>query len=248
MLSKVRAPALTALRISASEMAWQKQMRGDSFGVDSCIGVIFSMIVLSFGFNTFYGKGADLMEQKSLESKIVGLLKDIGEDPSREGLQKTPERYAKAIQFLTSGYRADIDHILNGALFTEKCNEMVIVKDIEIFSLCEHHLLPFYGKAHVAYIPSGKIIGLSKIPRIIDVFSRRLQVQERLTEQISTLLNEVLKPQGVGVVIEAYHMCMMMRGVQKQSSSTITSSMLGAFHDERATRQEFLDLIGRGRP
>jgi len=183
-----------------------------------------------------------------MEKQIRQILNDLGENPDREGLLKTPERYAKALQFLTSGYKADPKAILEKAMFTESYSEMVIVKDIEIFSLCEHHMLPFFGKAHVAYIPSGKIVGLSKIPRIVDCFARRLQVQERLTEQISHLLFDVLKPQGVGVVIEAYHLCMMMRGVEKQHSSTITSSMLGIFNDNHRTRQEFLDLLHRRNP
>lgn len=173
------------------------------------------------------------------------LLEGVGEDPSREGLQKTPERFAKAFEFLTSGYKTDAQALLEKALFTERYSEMVIVKDIELFSLCEHHLLPFYGKAHVAYIPNGKIVGLSKIPRVVDCFARRLQVQERMTEQISHTIEAVLKPQGVGVVIEAYHFCMMMRGVEKQNSYTITSSMLGVFREDRRTREEFMALISR---
>ncbi|MBI3543110.1 MAG: GTP cyclohydrolase I FolE [Deltaproteobacteria bacterium] len=175
------------------------------------------------------------------------LLQSIGEDASREGLRKTPERYAKALRFLTQGYDLDPKEIVRKAMFTESYSEMVIVKDIEVFSLCEHHMLPFYGKAHVAYIPNGKIVGLSKIPRVVNCFARRLQVQERLTDQVSATLFETLKPLGVGVVIEAYHMCMMMRGVEKQGSYTITSSMLGIFHDDRRTRQEFMSLISRPR-
>ena len=176
---------------------------------------------------------------------IHDLLKNVGEDPSREGLIKTPERFSKAMDCLTSGYKVDPHALLEKALFTERYAKMVIVKDIELFSLCEHHLLPFYGKAHVAYIPNGKIVGLSKIPRVVDCFARRLQVQERLTEQISHTIEEVLKPQGVGVVIEAFHFCMMMRGVEKQNSYTITSSMLGVFREDRRTRQEFMSLISR---
>lgn len=175
------------------------------------------------------------------------ILEHLGEDPSREGLKKTPERYAKAVRYLTSGYNIDPTEIVRKAMFTETYSEMVIVKDIEVFSMCEHHLLPFYGKAHVAYIPNGKIVGLSKIARVVNCFARRLQVQERLTEQISHTLNDTLNPLGVGVVIEAYHMCMMMRGVEKQNSYTITSSMLGSFHDDRRTRQEFMSLISRER-
>jgi GTP cyclohydrolase I len=167
----------------------------------------------------------------------------LGEDIHREGLIDTPKRYAKAMQFLTSGYTRKVDDVVGKALFREDSSEIVIVRDIELFSLCEHHLLPFYGKAHVAYIPNGKIIGLSKIPRVIDVFARRLQVQERLTTQISEELMRVLKPHGVAVIIEAFHLCMMMRGVEKQYSSTITSSMLGVFRSDPTTRKELLHLL-----
>jgi GTP cyclohydrolase I len=183
-------------------------------------------------------------ELETIQTNIHSTLELLGEDPEREGLLSTPKRYAKAMEFLTSGYSKDIDQIVNKAVFSEKSNEMVIVRDIELFSLCEHHMLPFYGKAHVAYIPNGKVIGLSKIPRIVDVYARRLQVQERMTTQISTKLMEVLKPLGVAVIIECYHLCMMMRGVEKQNSYTITSSMLGSFHDNAITRQEFLSLLG----
>ncbi|MBL6666370.1 MAG: GTP cyclohydrolase I FolE [Flavobacteriaceae bacterium] len=175
-------------------------------------------------------------------SKIIELL---GEDTGREGLEKTPLRAAKAMKFLTGGYEKDPKQILQSAMFNEDYNEMVIVKDIELYSLCEHHMLPFFGKAHIAYIPNGKIVGLSKIPRVVDVFSRRLQVQERLTEQILDCINETLEPIGVGVVIEASHMCMMMRGVQKQNSTTTTSGFRGAFKDTD-TRNEFLKLITSG--
>ena len=171
--------------------------------------------------------------------KIIDLL---GEDTSREGLLKTPMRASKAMKFLTEGYEMDPQQILQGAMFKEDYNEMVIVKDIELYSLCEHHMLPFFGKAHIAYIPNGHIVGLSKIPRVVDVFSRRLQVQERLTEQILDCINDTLNPQGVAVVIEASHMCMMMRGVQKQNSNTTTSGFRGAFR-ETDTRNEFLKLI-----
>lgn len=174
---------------------------------------------------------------------IAQLLESIGEDPAREGLLQTPHRVARAYEFLTEGYRQDIGKILNGAIFTEEYSEMVIVKEIDFHSLCEHHLIPFFGKAHIAYIPNGKIIGLSKLPRIVDVFSRRLQVQERLTQQIASTLYEVLDPLGVGVVVEARHMCMMMRGVQKQNSVATTSAMLGLFREDVKTRQEFLSLI-----
>lgn len=172
-------------------------------------------------------------------SKIIDLL---GENIDREGLEKTPMRAAKAMKFLTEGYEKDPKQILQSAMFKEDYNEMVIVKDIELYSLCEHHMLPFFGKAHIAYIPNGKIVGLSKIPRVVDVFSRRLQVQERLTEQVLDCINETLEPIGVGVVIEASHMCMMMRGVQKQNSTTTTSGFRGSFK-ERDTRNEFLKLI-----
>lgn len=171
------------------------------------------------------------------------LLVKLGEDPEREGLQKTPERMEKAYHFLTSGYQEDAKNILERAVFSEKYDEMVVVKDVDIYSLCEHHLLPFFGKCHVAYIPDGKIIGLSKIPRIIEVFSRRLQVQERLTTEISTAIADTIRPKGVAVVIEAFHLCMRMRGVENQSSYAITSSMQGIFRQDEKTRLEFLHLI-----
>jgi len=180
---------------------------------------------------------------EAIASNVKSILTHIGEDPEREGLLKTPERVAKAHQFLTQGYAMDPREILTKALFKEDYDEMILVKDIELYSLCEHHMVPFFGKAHVAYIPNGQIVGLSKIPRIVDVFSRRLQVQERLTMQIRDAINDVLQPQGVAVVIEATHMCMVMRGVQKQHSSTTTSAVSGAFEDER-TRAEFMRLIG----
>ena len=171
------------------------------------------------------------------------MLGDLGEDPGREGLRDTPKRVEKALKFLTSGYNADIDTVLNGALFTVDYSEMVIVKDIDFYSLCEHHLLPFFGKCHVAYIPSTKVIGLSKIPRLVDVFSRRLQVQERLTSQIAETILEKIVPVGVAVVMEATHLCMSMRGVEKQNSFAVTSAMLGAFRNNARTRMEFLELI-----
>lgn len=177
-----------------------------------------------------------------VKQRYTKIINDLGEDVSRDGLLKTPERAAKAMQFLTQGYKQDAAKILKSAMFKESYDEMVIVKDIEVYSLCEHHILPFFGKAHVAYIPDGYIVGLSKIPRIIDVFARRLQVQERLTEQVLDCINETLKPKGVAVVIEASHMCMMMRGVQKQSSVTTTSGFRGAFENIE-TRTEFLKLI-----
>ena len=179
----------------------------------------------------------------SMSELLREFLVRLGEDPERDGLQRTPERMEKAFQYLTKGYNEDPEKILRGALFTVDYDEMVIVKDVEVFSLCEHHLLPFYGKVHVAYLPKGKVIGLSKIPRLIDVFARRLQVQERLTTQIAESIQHAIQPQGVGVVIEARHLCMMMRGVEKQHSSAVTSSMLGAFRDDQQTRNEFLSLI-----
>jgi len=177
-----------------------------------------------------------------VKENYASIIKEIGEDTKRDGLVKTPERAAKAMQFLTQGYDQDATEILKSAMFKETYDEMVIVKDIELYSLCEHHLLPFFGKAHIAYIPNGHIVGLSKLPRIVDVFARRLQVQERLTEQILDCINETLNPQGVAVVIEASHMCMMMRGVQKQNSVTTTSGFRGAFKNLE-TRTEFLKLI-----
>ncbi|OGL23778.1 MAG: GTP cyclohydrolase I FolE [Candidatus Rokubacteria bacterium RIFCSPLOWO2_12_FULL_73_47] len=178
---------------------------------------------------------------------IAELLKELGEDPHREGLVKTPERVAQAFRYLTSGYDQDVKDVLNDALFVEDYDEMVIVKDIDFFSLCEHHLLPFIGKAHVAYMPRRKIVGLSKIPRLVEMFSRRLQVQERLTTQIATTLDEALQPRGVAVVMEAIHLCMLMRGVEKQNSKAVTSAMLGAFRDRPETRAEFMELIKAGR-
>ncbi|MHB2026901.1 MAG: GTP cyclohydrolase I FolE [Elusimicrobiota bacterium] len=176
----------------------------------------------------------------------IGLiLSELGEDASREGLKKTPERVAKALRELTSGYRADIDAMINRAVFAEECNEMVLVKDITFYSLCEHHLLPFFGKAHVAYIPDKHIIGLSKIPKLVDIFSRRLQVQERLTRQVAETLSQKLSPLGVAVVMEARHLCMEMRGAQSLHSPTLTSAMLGVFHKDARTREEFLKLIAR---
>lgn len=186
------------------------------------------------------------MDDKSLsklKSLVTDLLIEIGEDPKREGLVRTPERVAKAYKFLTRGYEQDIEEVLNGAIFNECYNEIVLVKDIDFFSLCEHHLLPFYGKCHIAYIPNNKIVGLSKIPRIVEIFSRRLQVQERMTTQIGDLIYKVLEPQGVAVVIEASHLCMMMRGVEKQNSIATTSNMLGVFKSNAKTRDEFLKLI-----
>jgi GTP cyclohydrolase I len=179
----------------------------------------------------------------SFPDLVRELLVRLGEDPDREGLVRTPARVEKALEFLTRGYHEDPEALLRKALFTVSYDEMVIVKDIEMFSLCEHHMLPFFGKVHVAYIPKGKVIGLSKIPRLIELFSRRLQIQERLTTQIAETIQKTIEPQGVGVVIEARHLCMMMRGVEKQHSAAVTSSMLGCFRDEQETRNEFLALI-----
>jgi GTP cyclohydrolase IA len=179
----------------------------------------------------------------SFQDLVREMLVRLGEDPAREGLLRTPSRVQSAYEFLTKGYKEDPEALLKGALFTVSYDEMVIVKDIEVFSLCEHHLLPFFGKVHVAYIPNGKVIGLSKIPRLIEIFSRRLQIQERLTTQIAETIQKAIDPQGVGVVIEARHLCMMMRGVEKQHSSAVTSSMLGCFREEQETRVEFLSLI-----
>ena len=180
---------------------------------------------------------------KRMQSLVHDLLDELGEDPQREGLRQTPSRVAKMYSFLTKGYGEDIRSVVNGAVFKEKYNEMVIVKDIDFFSLCEHHLVPFFGKCHIAYIPNGKIIGLSKLPRIVEVFARRLQVQERLTEQIAEAIFTTLDPQGVGVVIEARHLCMMMRGVEKQNSVATTSAMFGTFRNDEKTRIEFLTLL-----
>ncbi|GIV45263.1 MAG: GTP cyclohydrolase 1 [Ignavibacterium sp.] len=184
------------------------------------------------------------MDKEKFESLIRNILIEIGEDPNREGLLSTPKRVAEAYEFLTAGYRKDIDEVLNNAIFTEKYDEMVLVKNIDFYSMCEHHMLPFYGKVHVAYIPNGKIVGLSKIPRIVEVFARRLQVQERMTQQIADTLEKYLQPVGVAVVTEAFHMCMMMRGVEKQNSSATTSAMHGVFKDDAKTRNEFINLVG----
>jgi GTP cyclohydrolase I len=182
-------------------------------------------------------------DEESIASLMNKILLKIGEDTDREGLVRTPDRAEKALRFLTSGYDTDVQSIVNGALFNEKCDEMVVVKDIEFFSMCEHHLLPFFGKMHVAYLPKDKIIGLSKIPRVVDMFARRLQLQERLTQQVAHTIQEVLDPRGVGVICEARHFCMMMRGVEKQQSGTVTSAMLGAFRNRKDTRDEFLSLV-----
>ena len=183
------------------------------------------------------------MAGDSLSESIGSMLRELGENPEREGLAKTPARVAQSLRFLTQGYHQDVDKILNGALYSVSYDEMVIVKDIEVFSLCEHHLLPFFGRCHIAYLPTDKVIGLSKLPRIVDVFARRLQVQERLTTQIAETIMDKIRPQGVAVVIEARHLCMIMRGVEKQNSVAVTSSMLGVFRDCDQTRAEFLRLI-----
>ena len=191
-----------------------------------------------------YDLDDDLFQgNNKLERLYHGVIEEIGEDPTRQGLFKTPYRSAKALQFLTQGYTQKVDEIVNGAIFDEEFDDMVIVKDIEFYSLCEHHILPFFGKCHVGYIPNKRIVGLSKVPRVIDMFARRLQVQERLTHQIAQAINEVLQPQGIAVVMEAQHMCMMIRGVEKQRSNTFTNVMLGTFRTEDSTRAEFFHSI-----
>jgi len=180
-----------------------------------------------------------------IEPLVRELLKELGEDPDREGLKDTPRRVAKALSFLTHGYRADLDEVINKALFTQDTSSMVIVKDIEVYSMCEHHMLPFFGRCHIGYIPDGKVFGVSKLARIVDMYARRLQLQERLTEQISRVVMDEIGAKGVGVMIEARHLCMMMRGVEKQNSTMVTSSVLGVFREHLATREEFLTLIGK---
>jgi GTP cyclohydrolase I len=184
------------------------------------------------------------VDTKRIESLTRELLIAIGEDPDREGLQRTPLRVAKAMEFLTSGYRTDLDTIINNAVFTQTTNSMVIVKNIEVYSMCEHHMLPFYGRCHIGYLPTGKVFGVSKLARMVDMFARRLQLQERLTEQVSEAIMETIGATGVGVMIEASHLCMMMRGVEKQNSVMVTSSVLGSFRESQATREEFLSLNG----
>jgi GTP cyclohydrolase I len=181
--------------------------------------------------------------EHAIAAHVREIIRLVGEDTEREGLRKTPERYEKALKFLTSGYHQNVDHVLNGATFSVTYDEMVVVKDIEFFSLCEHHLLPFFGKAHVAYLPSNKVVGLSKIARLVNMFARRLQIQERMTSQIAKAIEDKIAPQGVGVIIEARHLCMQMRGVEKQHGSAVTSAMLGAFRHNKQTRDEFLALI-----
>jgi GTP cyclohydrolase I len=189
------------------------------------------------------GGAAAAIREPAIRDHVRAVLAAIGEDPAREGLEKTPDRVEKAFRFLTQGYSQDVGALLNQALFTVDYDEMVIIKDIDVFSMCEHHLLPFFGRAHVAYLPKGKVVGLSKIPRLVDAFARRLQVQERLTVEIAQAIQEHVKPRGVGVVIEAMHLCMIMRGVEKQNSVAVTSCMLGGFRDKLQTREEFLSLI-----
>ncbi len=195
------------------------------------------------------GSVVELRRSPAKRGEIAGhmeaIIRSLGEDPTRDGLVRTPERVEKALGFLTSGYQADIGQIVNGALFDVEYDEVVIVRDIEFFSMCEHHMLPFFGKMHVAYLPGSKVIGLSKIPRLVDVFARRLQIQERLTQQVADVIQDLLQPRGVGVICEARHFCMMMRGVEKQHSGAITSSMLGAFRDNKETRHELLSLVGQ---
>jgi GTP cyclohydrolase IA len=187
------------------------------------------------------------LQESSTQELLRELLLRLGEDPDRDGLLRTPERMQKSLEYLTKGYQEDADKVLQGALFDVPYDEMVIIKDIEMFSLCEHHLLPFFGKVHVAYIPNGKVLGLSKIPRLVDIFARRLQVQERLTVQIAETIQNAIQPQGVGVVVEARHLCVMMRGVEKQHSSAVTSHMMGSFRSADKTREEFLSLIRNGK-
>ena len=182
---------------------------------------------------------------QKIEALVRQLLTELGEDPSREGLLKTPERVAKALTFLTHGYRTNLGAVINNALFTQATSSMVIVKDIEVYSMCEHHMLPFFGRCHIGYIPDGKVFGVSKLARVVDMFARRLQLQERLTEEISQVVMEEIGAKGVGVMIEARHLCMMMRGVEKQNSTMVTSSVLGVFRDNLATREEFLTLVGK---
>lgn len=183
------------------------------------------------------------LDTRSIACHVREIIRLSGEDPNREGLRKTPERFEKAFKFLTSGYHQNVEHLLNGATFSVSYDEMVVVKDIEFFSLCEHHLLPFFGKAHVAYLPTNKVLGLSKIARLVNMFARRLQIQERMTSQIAKAIEEKIAPQGVGVIIEARHLCMQMRGVEKQHGQAVTSAMLGAFRHNKQTRDEFLSLM-----
>jgi len=188
------------------------------------------------------------MNREKVERLVRELLVEIGEDPDREGLINTPQRYAKAIEYLTRGYHADVEKLINGAIFTQETNNMIIARDIELYSLCEHHILPFYGRCHIGYISREKVFGLSKLARLVDMYARRLQIQERLTQQIADAVQRAIDAEGVGVIVEARHLCMMMRGVEKQNSMMTTSSVLGTFRSSFATRDEFLNLIGRPRP
>jgi len=198
---------------------------------------------MSDGSDTTEIEVPDTAGSESIADLVRRMIVQLGEDPNREGLRRTPERFEKALRYLTSGYRQDPEAILNNAMFSVGYDEMVVVRDIEVYSLCEHHLLPFFGKCHVAYLPNKKVVGLSKIARLVNMYARRLQIQERLTNQIATTIQEQLKPQGVGVIIEARHLCMVMRGVEKQNSLAVTSAMLGAFRDSKQTRDEFLSLV-----
>jgi GTP cyclohydrolase I len=201
------------------------------------------MVTAGHYAETFDARSEDEIYDREKEGLIRNLLSSLGEDPTREGLQRTPLRVAKAMDFLTSGYHTTVEEVIKGAIFTEDCKEMVVVRGIEFYSLCEHHMLPFFGEAHVAYLPKGKVVGLSKIARVVDVFARRLQVQERLTNQVADALMEALTPHGVAVVMEASHTCMMMRGVQKQKSTTVSSAMRGTFEEDARTRAEFMGFI-----